>query len=132
MAGFNTRSKTKNVEVELYDRKYSFDVSPNNRDFVKKIVSFQSEVQGIMEVLSKDKGDAMGIVKAYDAVFDKEREVLNFILPGKWDELFAEAGGDLVVMAQLVAYVVTQIASAFAQNKLDEDRAEVPEGATEV
>lgn len=130
--GFNTRSKTKKVEVELYDRKYSFDVSPNNRDFVKRVTSFQTELQAIMEVLVSSGRTGADVAQAYDAVYDKEREVLDFILPGKWDELFAEAGGDLVVMAELIAYVVTKISEAFAQGVLERDRAEVPEGAAEV
>lgn len=132
MGSFNTRSATKKVEVEIYDKKFSFDASPSNHVFVKKTVSFAGDVQKIIGELSASKGGLEDVAKAYDAVYDKEKEILDFILPGEWDGLFAEAGHDLLVMAQLVGFVIGEIAEAFSQGRIEAVTASVPDGAEEV
>ena len=48
---------------------------------------------------------------------DKEKAVVEAVLPGKFDELFEASGHDVLEMVDLIAFITDEIKSAGAQAK---------------
>ena len=121
------------LTLDICGTPYQFDVSPTNYGLIKKVAELSRETQKILvEFNAKKKETLFDMEKAFDFLKEKEQEVLEIMLPGKWDELFKLAGYDLMNMVDLIAFVSDRIKSKGAKAKKDSVSPEVPEDAEKV
>ena len=129
MKSFNVKPATKKAEVELYGKAYAFEVSPTNYEYMQRIRSMGRDIAAIVERVSGIKAsEAEAVLKTYDSVYASEKEIAEFLFPGKFEEIFTDAGKDLLVMAQLIVFVIQQISEAFSSATIEQDVVTVPDG----
>lgn len=121
------------LDLTICGSPYTFNVSPTNYGFIKRIAELSREVEKILtEFNSKKKDSIFDIEKAFDFLKDKEKEVIEILLPGKWDELFTLAGQDLMEMVELITFISEKVKASGSAAKKDAVIPELPEGAPEV
>lgn len=134
MAGFEFKKRQNNLTVEINGQKYEASFSPGDYNFIKKISSLAKLVTETLEE-SKKPSKKKGLFAAeseLDELLSREKAVIDAILPGKWDELFEMAGGNLAGMVDLVIFLVTEVTRAAGQARLQEVMPETPTDAEDI
>ena len=130
---FEFRKKSNELKVLIQGKGYTFDCSPTNYGFIKKVAELSREVQKIMADFEKTKKDSLfDVEKSFDFIMQKEKAVIDVLMPGKWDELFELAGQDLFNMVELISFVSEKIRTKGAMAKIQSVAAPVPEDAEQV
>lgn len=133
MAEFRFKEKREILTVTINGRDYQFDCSPTNYDFVKRVAALSREVEDISRKYNEmPKNNLDELEKAFDFIREKEQAVIELIIPGKWDELFKEAGSDLLEMVDLIAFVAKEITKHGAQARRQAVTPDVPQDAEAV
>ncbi len=118
MKEFSFKPKQHIHKVNICGKVYDFNCSPTNWSYVKKVAELSREVQKYAEEFNAIPKDTLfDIEKAFDFLKDKEKAIIEAVLPGKFDELFEAAGYDVLEMVDLIAFVTDEIKSAGAQAK---------------
>ena len=110
MSEFVFKSRKSEVELTIQGKLYRFDVSPTNYQFVKNVSSMAREVEEMsVKIVSMDKSSWTEIETAFDSIQEKQKRVIDTLLPGSWDELYAASGEDLLGMVELIVYIGNEI-----------------------
>ena len=108
--GYSFSNRKREVTLEIEGKSYKVDVSPTNGRFIKSIAAMVDEVVNLAAGMSgvREGGwkEISGIV---DSLVEKEKAVMNIILPGQWEELFQQSGEDVIGMVDLIVYIGNQI-----------------------
>lgn len=121
------------LTLDICGAPYQFDVSPTNYGLIKKVAELSRETQRLLaEFNAKKKDTLFDMEKAFDFLKEKEQEIMEILLPGKWEELFKLAGQDLMNMVDLISFLAERIQSKGAKAKKDSLAPEVPQDAGEV
>lgn len=120
MAEFKFKERKNILVLKICGKEYSFDVSPTNYSFVKKVAGLWHEVEAVVNRFADTKNKPFkDIEKSFDYIKEKEQEIVEFLLPGAWDELFALANTDLMNMVDLIGFIASEIKAAGVQAKID-------------
>lgn len=120
MKEFDFQEKKNILTVKICGKEYSFNVSPTNYKFIKTVAGLWHEVEAMTKKLADMKHLPMGDLEAqFDAIKEKEQQMVEAILPGSWDELFEKAGYDLLSMVDLLTFVAGEIKSAGVAAKVE-------------
>jgi hypothetical protein len=115
---FSFKPKQHIHSVKICGKVYDFNCSPTNWSYVKKVSDLSREVQKYADEFNALPKDTLfDIEKAFDFLKDKEKAVIEAVLPGKFDELFEASGHDVLDMVDLIAFITDEIKSAGAQAK---------------
>jgi hypothetical protein len=110
--------------VNICGKVYEFNCSPSNWDYIKKVSALSRDVQKYAEDFNAmPKETLFDIEKAFDFLKEKEKAVVDAVLPGKFDELFEASGHDILEMVDLIAFITDEIKSAGAELKKESIRA---------
>jgi hypothetical protein len=129
MASFEFKARKNELALTVCGKVYSFDISPTNYDFVKKVAVLSREVEELSgRYNAMPKNSLSDLEAAFDLILEKERQVIEVLLPGKWDELFDAAGHDLLAMVDLIGFMTSEIKGAGVAVKVDSIVPAVPDG----
>jgi len=133
MAEFRFKERKNILELKICGKDYSFDVSPTNYSFVKKVAGLWHEVKSVMDRFADAKGKPFeDMEKTFDYIKEKEQEIVEFLLPGAWDELFALAGNDLMNIVDLIGFIAGEIKGAGVKAKIEAIEPSEPKGTDEI
>lgn len=129
MSEFNFKSRKNLVTVKIEGREYSFDISPTNYQFVKNVSSMAREVEDLSAKIGAMTEPNWGkIAEAFELIEQKQRAVIDNLLPGAWDELYAASGEDMEGMTELIVYIGREIQEGFAKAKIKAVEPVAPSG----
>ncbi|MEI8095877.1 MAG: cell division protein ZapA [Spirochaetales bacterium] len=129
MASFDFNRRKNEITLSVCGKDYSFDISPTNYDFVKKVAVLSREVEELSGRYNAMPKDSLADLEAaFDLILEKERQVIEVLLPGKWDELFDLAGHDLLAMVDLIGFITGEIKGAGVAAKVASVTPAVPDG----
>lgn len=129
MDQFNFRKQSGNtLSLDLCGTVYTFDVSPTNYGYVKRMATLAREIDLMAKAIGElQTSDWKQIESAFDQLKGKEKDVLEAILPGAWEDLWPKAGEDLMNMVELIMFVAEKVKDAGAKAKIE---AALPAGET--
>lgn len=134
MDEFNFSKKTNaTVTLKICDDVYEFNCSPTNYSFIKKVAALSREAENILNGM---RGQNPSTVSAWaeqsEFLRQKEQEIIETLLPGKWDELFKLANEDLLDMAELIAFIAERINAKSLESRAEVIKPAIPENAPEI
>lgn len=116
MAEFTFKPRKNLVSVKIEGKEYSFDISPTNGEFVKKIASMARDVESASVAIGAMSTPNWGAIdEAFDLIKAKQMAVVDLVAPGAWDELYAASGKDVMGMTELVAFIAGEIQEGFTK-----------------
>lgn len=119
--------------LDIAGTPYEFNVSPTNHAFVKKVAELSREMQKLLvEFNAKKKESLFDMEGAFDFLRDKEQEIVEILLPGKWEELFKLAGYDLMNMVDLITFIVSKVKQKGVEAMKEQIVPEVPADGAEI
>jgi len=118
------------LTLDICGHPYTFNCSPTNYPFIKKVAELSRETQKLLlEFNEHRKGSLLESEKAFDFLYDKEKEIIEILLPGKFEELFQLASQDLMNMVDLISFLLNSIQKKGAEAKIASVVPKVPEDA---
>lgn len=120
MQEFYFARKKNELVLKICGKDYSFNASASNYKFVKAVASFWRETLAVVDKIAAMKGDSPDDMEtAFDLLKDKEKSMVDYLMPGSWDELFEKAGYDLMDMADMLTFIAGEIKSAGVSAKVE-------------
>ena len=134
MKEFAFKPKQHIHSVNICGKVYEFNCSASNWDYIKKVAEASRQVQKYADEFNTMPKDSLfDIEKAFDFLKEKEKAVIEAVIPGKFDELFEASGYDIIEMIDLIAFITDEIKSVGAQEKKEAiTPAKAPEDAETV
>lgn len=117
MIEFKRKERDYRIEMRLLGADYVVNVPATSEIFLKKINAARKEGMEISEKakVTTDIDEAFVLL---DKLMAKNREVIDMVLPGKWDDIYVAAEGDIEVMSEVVVFVVHNIMQSANKAKL--------------
>jgi hypothetical protein len=117
---FNFAGKKSELVLKICGKDYSFNASASNYKFVKTVASFWRETLAVVDKIAAMTGDSPDDLEtAFDLLKDKEKGMVDFLMPGAWDELFEKAGYDLMDMMDMLTFIAGEIKGAGVSAKVE-------------
>ncbi len=121
------------VTLKICDEVYEFNCSPTNYSFIKKVAALSREADNILGKISGHKaGSVEDWAEQSEFLRQKEQEIIETLLPGKWDELFKLANEDLLDMAELIAFIAERINAKSLEVRAEAIKPAIPVNAPEI
>lgn len=116
MVEFKRKERDYRLELKILEREYVVTIAPTSDVLLKKLASARAEGATIMEaVKAANLDETLALI---DKLMDRNKEIVDLTLPGKWDELYAGTDGDFLELTEITAFIVHNVLYSATKSKL--------------
>lgn len=125
---FLPNNKDHTVEIDLFGKVYPLNVSPTNHGYIKQCVALQAEGKTILTSDMANASTLAEVDELFARLAEKQRQLIEIILPGEWDNLWNSCRQDVLTMTELILFVVNELRSGAGRAMVAQAAPRRPEG----